>query len=58
MVAEGGDAAKGSGIEVYSTDNSVQSTEKHFHLHFSVIRMGSLDTFMLLKTRKLHFQTI
>ena len=47
MVAEGGNTAKGSGIEVHSADNSMQSTEKKIHYNFSVIRMGSLDTFML-----------
>jgi len=39
--AVGSDAAEGSGIEVRSADHSTQSVEKVFHLHFSVIRMGS-----------------
>jgi len=40
MVEVGGEAAEGSGIEA-------RSMEKFFHLHFSVIRMGSHDTFVL-----------
>ena len=38
-VAVGGDAAEGSGLEV--------EKKNFFHLHYSVIRMGSHDTFAL-----------
>ena len=40
-------AAEGQCIEVCSADQSARSTEKKFHLHFSVIRMGSRGTFVL-----------
>ena len=30
-----------------SVDQSVQSTEKNFRLHFSLLRMGSRGTFVL-----------
>ena len=47
LVAVGGDAAKGRGIEACSADYLAQSVEKFFHPHFLVIRMGSLGTFKL-----------
>ena len=34
-------------IEVCSADQSAQSTEKNFRLHFSLLRMGSRGTFAL-----------
>ena len=34
-------------IEVRIDDQSVQSAEKHFRLHFSLLRMGSRATFTL-----------
>jgi len=34
-------------IEVCSGDPSTRSAEKFFHLHFSLIRMGSCGTFVL-----------
>jgi len=34
-------------IETCSADESVQSTEKIFHLHFSVAWIGSHSTFVL-----------
>jgi len=44
-VAVGGNTAKDSGTEVCRADPSVRSAEKNFfHLHFSVIRMGSHHT--------------
>ena len=46
MLEVGGQAAEGSGIEVCSGDQSARSAEKFFHLHFSVIRMGSRGTFV------------
>ena len=33
--------------EVQSGDKPARSVEKNFHLHFSVIRIGSRGTFML-----------
>ena len=40
-------AAGGECIEVRSADQSAQSAEIFFRLHFSVIRMGSCGTFVL-----------
>jgi len=51
-VAVGG----GSGIEVCSANNSAQSAERNFHLHFWVIRMGSCDTFMLWRLGSIAFK--
>jgi len=34
-------------IEVHSADQSAQSAEKFFHLHFSVVWIGSHSTFAL-----------
>jgi len=38
--------AEGSGIEVCSADDSAQSVENNFHLHFWVIRIGFHDTML------------
>ena len=38
-------------IEARSADQSTQSAEKNFRLHFSVIRMGSRGTFVLCTAR-------
>ena len=47
-VAVGGDAGKGSGIEL----------EKKNYLHFSVIRMGSHDTFALWRLGSVAFKLL
>ena len=38
---------RGQCIEVRSADQSARSAEKFFHLHFSVVLIGSRSTFAL-----------
>ena len=47
MFELGGATGEGRGIEACGTDQSELSAEKFFHLHFSLIRMGSRGSFVL-----------